>query len=88
MSSCQQTITEHSGRGTTLLYFSDFCRKELIKALMMHLTIWSTGPGLYIGSLYSAASWSNSHIEHKNLIMAGRNVGTKAPPMAEICAGK
>ena len=43
------------------------------------------GPGLYIGTLYSAASWSNSHNEHKNMIMAGRNVGTKAPSVAEIC---
>ena len=26
----------------------------------------------------------NSHNEHKNVIMAGRKVGTKAPPVAEI----
>ena len=50
--------------------------------------ILQVGPGLYIGSLYSAQSaaiWSISHNKHKNMIMAGRNVGTKVPPVAGIC---
>ena len=35
--------------------------------------------------LYSAAVWNISQNKHKNMIMAGRDVGTKAPPVAEIC---
>ena len=50
--------------------------------------ILQVGPGLYFGSLYSAQSaaiWSISHNKHKNVIVAGRDVGTKVPPVAEIC---
>ena len=50
--------------------------------------ILQVGPGLYIGSLYSAQSaaiWSTSHNKHKNMTEAERDVGTKAPPVAEIC---
>ena len=47
--------------------------------------ILQVGPGLYIGSLYSAAIWSISHNKHKNMTMAGKDVGNKGPPVAEIC---
>ena len=76
--SCQQTITEQENiqarsqrRGSTLLYLTEMYNPG------------PTCPGLYIGSLYSAAIWSISHNKHK-MIMAGRYVGTRAPPVAEI----
>ena len=31
------------------------------------------------------AIWRISHHKHKNRIMVGRNVGTRAPPVSEIC---
>ena len=80
MPSCQQSISEHENiqarsqrEGTTLLYLAAMYNSE------------STCLGLYIGSLYSAAIWSISDNKHTNMIMAGRYVGTKAPPVAKIC---